>query len=63
MVMPMLMGLVLSDFPGHTILDVIAEDDIIILAPVQSEQLGTKSVRYVLSIVRGHSSYLVDLTD
>ena len=61
MVMPTLMGLVLSDFPGHTILDVMAEDDIIILAPVQPEQVGTKSVRYVLSTVRGHSSYLVDL--
>ena len=61
-VMPILMGLILSDLPGHTILDVMAEEDIIILAPVQPEQVGTKSVRYVLSIVRGHSSYLVDLT-
>ena len=60
-VMPMTTVLILSVFPGHTILDDMTDEDIIILAPVHSEHVGTKSVKYVLSIVRGHSSYLVDL--
>ena len=45
MVMPMLTVLILSDFPGHTILEDITEEDNIILAPVQSEHVGTKSVK------------------
>ena len=44
-VMPMLMGLILSVFPGQTILEVMAAEDSIILAPVQPEQVGTRSVK------------------
>ena len=45
MVMPMTTVLILSVFPGHTILDDMTDEDIIILAPVQSEHVGTKSVK------------------
>ena len=44
-VIPMLMGLILSVFPGQTILEVMAAEDSIIRAPVQPEQVGTRSVK------------------
>ena len=44
-VMPILMDLILSFFPGQTILEVMAAEDSIILAPVQPEHVGTKSVK------------------